>query len=71
MHIKNILLINGFAYVWNDQDVDDEKAFIESCYSNINNSSRCRMYMEVKLAYGSGPYLNCKMSKQLSTQNLD
>ena len=77
MYIKNLLSMNVFGYVWNDQGVDDQKAFLEmfeqrskdvfiqSCYSEINNSSRCRMYKEVKLAYGSEPYLNCKMSKQL------
>ena len=76
-HIKNILSMNGFGYVWKDQGVDDEKAFLEmfeqrskdifiqNCHSEINNSSRCRMYKEVKLAYESEPYLNCKMNKQL------
>ena len=62
-HVKNILYINGFVKVGIDQGVDNQKQFLKAfekrcqdiysqpCLSEIYDSSRCRMYTEIKLSF--------------------
>ena len=51
-HIKDLLCCHGFEYIWKDQTVNNEKAFIslfecrikdefiQKCFSDIRNSDR-------------------------------
>ena len=76
-HIKKILCTNGFPYVWENQDVLNEKQFlclfeqrskdifIQECLSDISLSPRCRMYKEIKPTFGGELYLEMNINTRL------
>ena len=59
-HIKNLLCCHGFEYIWIDQAIANEKAFInlfeqrikdeliQKSFSDILNIDRYRLYEEIK-----------------------
>ena len=76
-HIKDLLCCHGFEYIWNDQAVNNEKAFIslfecriknefiQKCFSDIRNSDRCRLYKEIKTVFCCESYMNCEIKQNL------
>ena len=73
-HVKDILCKYGFAEVWENQEVDNESKFIklfeqrcadtyaQSCHEQIQQSSRCRLYKELKENHDIEPYLQRNIS---------
>ena len=78
-HVKDILCKYGFAEVWENQEVDNESRFIklfeqrcadthaQSCHEQIQQSSRCRLYKELKENHDIEPYLRRNISYTLRT----
>ena len=76
-HVKNILCINGFGHVWINQGVDNQKQFLnafeircrdiysQQCLSEIRDSSRCRMYEEIKPSFSASYYVKFNIHKNL------
>ena len=76
-HVKDILCKYGFAEVWENQEVDNESRFIklfeqrcadthaQSCHEQIQQSSRCRLYKELKENHDIEPYLRRNISYTL------
>ena len=73
-HVKDILCKYGLAEVWENQEVDNESRFIklfeqrcadtyaQSCHEQIQQSSRCRLYKELKEDHDIEPYLRRNIS---------
>ena len=74
--VKHILTMNGFMYIWNDQNVEYEAAFmrafdqrikdqfLQTCQNQINGSSKLKFYNSVKNRHGLENYLDIlKLSK--------
>ena len=76
-HVRDILCEYGFAEVWENQEVDNESRFIKlfeqrcadthahSCHGQIQQSSRCRLYKELKENHDIEPYLRRNISYTL------
>ena len=76
-HVKNILCINGFGHVWINQGVDNQRQFLnafeircrdiysQQCLGEIRDSSRCRMYEEIKLSFSASYYVKFNIHKNL------
>ena len=76
-HIKDLLCCHCFEYIWKDQAVNNEKAFIslfecrikdefiQKCFSDIRNSDRCRLYKEIKTVFCCESYMNCEIKQNL------
>ena len=72
----------GFGYVWEQQTVNNEYQFIrefkrrmqdmyvQQCFGEIRDSSRCRLYREIKFTFEMEPYLqnncNCELRQCLT-----
>ena len=68
LNIKELLYSTGFGYVWEQQTVNNEYQFIrefkrkmqdmyvQQCFGEIRDSSRCRLYREIKLTFEMEPY---------------
>ena len=77
MSTVQILCINGFSYVWENQGVENEKQFlclfeqrskdifIQECLSDIAVSLLCRMYKEIKLTFGGEIDLEMNINTRL------
>ena len=69
LNIKELLYSTGFGYVWEQQTVNNEYEFIREftrrmqdmyvqlCFDVIRDSSRCRLYLEIKFTFEKEPYL--------------
>ena len=69
LQIKDILYTSGFGYIWEQQTVANKEKFLRSfearckdmymqqCLGNINASSRCRLYRNLKEDFELAPYL--------------
>ncbi len=76
-YVRKTLQCHGFGYVWDRQQVDDSKTFmhifeqrskdmfIQQCFTDMNNSSRCRLYREIQTTYGTVPYISCNINANL------
>ena len=76
-HVKNILCLNGFGHVWINQGVDHQKQFLnafetrcqdiysQQYLSEMRDSSRCRMYEEIKLSFSASYYVKFNIHKNL------
>ena len=68
---------NGFGHVWINQGVDNQKQFLnafeircrdiysQQCLSEIRDSSRCRMYEEIKPSFSASYYVKFNIHKNL------
>ena len=74
--VKHILAMNGFMYIWNDQNVENEAAFmrafdqrikdqfLQTWHNQINGSSNLTFYNSVKNRHCLENYLDIlKLSK--------
>ena len=78
-HIKDLLCCNGFRNIWNDQSMTNEKVFfatfeqrmkdefIQKCFTDIRDSDRCRLYIEVKTVFGCESYMNYNIRLRISS----
>ncbi len=76
-NIKHLLYSTGFGYVWEQQMVYDDKMFlnqfrercndmhIQSCLSDIDKNSRCRLYKHIKGVYEMEQYLQRSYHRDL------
>ena len=85
-HIKQLLYRTGFGVVWDQQSVTDTKQFItlfrqrckdiyiQTCFSEIEKSNRCRLYINIKEVHDTEIYLrqrcNCDLRQGLSNIRL-
>ena len=72
-----LLYTSGFGYIWEQQTVTNKEKFLHSlearckdmymqqCLSNINASSRCRLYRNLKEDFKLAPYLRKNNYKDL------
>ena len=63
VNIKELLYSTGFGYVWQQRPVNNEYQFIkefkrriqdmylQQCFGEIRDSSRCMLYREIKFTY--------------------
>ena len=69
--------LNRFGHVWISQGVDNQKQFLnafetrcrdiysQQCLSEIRDSSRCRMYKEIKLSFSASYYVKFNIHQNL------
>ena len=77
LNIKELLYSTGFGYVWEQQTVNNEYQFIrefkrrmqdmyvQQCFGEIRDSSRCRLYREIKFTFEMEPYLQNNCNREL------
>ena len=77
LNIKELLYSTGFGYVWKQQTVNNEYQFIrefkrrmqdmyvQQCFGEIRDSSRCRLYREIKFTFEMEPYLQNNCNREL------
>ena len=77
-YVKTLLCSSGFCGVWEQQLVHDERKFIkhfeQRCrdmyiqdgFNDIQSSSRCRMYKEIKKVHKPEKYLTININKKSS-----
>ena len=73
-YIKELLYSTGFGYVWEQQTVNNRyhqfirefkrrmhDIYVQQCFGEVRDSSRCRLYREIKFTFEMEPYLqnNC------------
>ena len=75
--IKQILFETGYGFVWLNQNISNEKLFLnqfeerckdmhmQQCVHDIENSGRCRIYKEIKQSYKLELYLKCNIRSSL------
>ena len=75
--IKQILFETGYGFVWLNQNVSNENLFLnqfeerckdmhmQTCFHDIENSGRWRMYKEIKQTYKMESYLKCNIRRSL------
>ena len=75
--VKDILFETGYGFIWIDQNVPDSKTFlkqfqtrcmdmyIQQCYSDVENSNRCRTYRGIKNNFEMEPYLKSNVTRDL------
>ena len=75
LSIKQILFEIGYGFVWLNQNVPNESLFLtqfeercrdmhmQTCFHDIENSGRCRMYKEIKQSYKMESYLKCNIRR--------
>ena len=75
--IKQILFETGYGFVWLNQNVSNEKLFLnqveercrdmhmQKCFHDIEISGRCRMYKEIIQSYKMELYLECNIRRTL------
>ena len=77
-YVKNLLCSSGFSGIWEQQFVQDERKFIkqfeqrskdimQNGFNVIRESSRCRMYKEIKQVHKPERYLTININKNLRT----
>ena len=76
-YVKEILYNTGFAEIWENQEVVNGARFVQlfeqrsmdmymqSCYEDIQLSSRCRLYKELKDNHEMEPYLQRNINRAL------
>ena len=69
MHIKDMLCTSGFSFIWEQQAISNKERFLscfktrcqdmymQQCFSDMNSSSRCRLYRYIKENFQLEPYL--------------
>ena len=72
-NVRSLLYIYGFGYAWIAQEIGNEKIFVsqfkvrltdcmkQNCHSDINESSRCDSYKELKTLLNVERYLSMDM----------
>ena len=78
-HVKRLLCVNGFGYVWMYGEVGDERRFLQiflkslkDCFyqrwwTNISNSKRFDLYHRFKSTLQCERYLGCMQSRIYKT----
>ena len=70
LNSSEMLCKNGFAYIWNSQDIRNENKFltnfesrlkdiyIQNWYETLSNSSKLESYRQYKLSYTPAQFLD-------------
>ena len=78
-YVKTLLCSSGFSGAWEQQLVHDERKFIkhfeQRCrdmyiqdgFNDIQSSSRCRMYKEIKQVHKPEAYLTININRKVRT----
>ena len=77
MQIKDMLCTSGFRFIWEQQAVSNKERFLscfktrcqdmymQQCFSDMNSSSRCRLYRHIKEDFQLEPYLRKNYNRDL------